>query len=355
MEINEPYLTIAGQSAPGDGICLRGNQVTIRAHDVVVRYLRFRPGDISGGEVDALDIMGESHDVIVDHCSATWSTDEALSPSGAIRDITIQWSLIAEGLNRSVHRKGAHGYGSLARAIGGVTFHHNLWAHNDARNPRLGDNYGQPPWPVFDVRNNVIYNYGAIASGMTGDRLSVNYVRNYIRPGPSSNTRRGIIVLTDTAAASYHVEGNVVDGRDEVTADNAKLFDKIEHAGRALVTMVTAPFDVPPVHTTSASDALRDVLAGVGATLPVRDAIDARIVRAVEQRGGSVIDSQTQVGGWPEYRTSAPAVDTDSDGMPDAWERAHQLDPADPTDGARIAASGYTNLENYLNGLAAKR
>ena len=130
--------------------------------------MRFRPGDSGGQEVDALNVAGDSHHVLVDHVSASWAVDENLSASGAIHDVTIQWSLIAEGLNHSVHSKGAHGYGSLVRAVGGVTLHHNLWAHNDSRNPASGTTYGNPPFPVFDVRNNVIYDYGAIASGMTG-------------------------------------------------------------------------------------------------------------------------------------------------------------------------------------------
>ena len=345
IEITEPYLTVAGQSAPGDGICIRGYHVSIRTHDVIMRYLRFRPGDIAKAEVDSLDIMGESHDVIIDHCSATWSVDENLSPSGAVHDITVQWCLIGEALNRSVHSKGAHGYGSLVRAVGGVTLHHNLWAHNSARNPRLGDNYGAPPFPVFDVRNNVIYDYGDMASGLTGDRLSANYVANYIRAGPSSNRARGIIVLADTADVTYFVQGNVVDGRPEVTADNARLFDRTELKGRRLVTLAAKPFVTPPVRTTSAPDALAEVLAKVGATLPLRDAVDARIVRQVEQRSGSIIDSQAQVGGWPEYRSAAAAPDSDSDGMPDAWERAHGLDPAES--GRRIEARGKRRLHRH--------
>ena len=143
LDIREPFLTVAGQTAPGDGIAIRGAQVSIQTHDVIVRHLRFRPGDIAKAEADALNIVGDSHDVIVDHCSASWSVDEALSPSGALRDVTVQWSIIAEALNHSIHSKGAHGYGSLVRAVGGVTLHHNLWAHNTARNPRLGDNYGR--------------------------------------------------------------------------------------------------------------------------------------------------------------------------------------------------------------------
>lgn len=309
LVIREPFLTLDGASAPGDGVCVRGDEVSIRTHDVVVRHLRFRPGDISGREVDALNIMGDSHHVIVDHVSASWAVDENLSASGAIHDVTIQWSLIAEGLNHSVHSKGAHGYGSLIRAAGGVTLHHNLWAHNDSRNPRLGDNYGNLPYPVFDVRNNVVYDYGAIASGMTGDHLSANYVGNYIRPGPSSNRTRGPIALTDTAAVTYFIRDNVVEGRDELTADNARLFDRRQVDGRALFTLVTRAFPAPPVRTTSALDALRDVLAGAGATRPRRDAVDARLVREVEQRSGRIIDSQAQVGGWPDYRGAGKLPD----------------------------------------------
>ena len=300
LVIRQPFVTIDGSTAPGGGVCIRGDEVSIRTHDVIVRHLRFRPGDIAGREVDALNVMDDSHHVLIDHVSASWAVDENLSASGGIHDVTIQWSIIAEGLNRSVHSKGAHGYGSLVRAVGGVTLHHNLWAHNDSRNPRLGDNYGKGPYPVFDVRNNVIYDFGAIASGMTGDRLSANYVNNYIRPGPSSRGARGVIVLTDTAQASFYVEGNVIDGRDGTT-DRA-LFDRTELEGRPLVTLVDRPFPAPPVPTTAAAVALKEVLAGAGATRPRRDEVDTRLVHEVEQRGGRIIDSQKDVGGWAGYR-----------------------------------------------------
>ena len=357
VTIAEPFLTIAGQTAPGDGICIRGHQVSITAHDVVVRYLRFRLGDLQKAEEDSFSIVGDAHDVVVDHCSATWSVDENLSPSGGIADITVQWCLIAESLNNSVHSKGAHGYGSLARGSGGVTFHHNLWAHNSARNPRLGDNYGKPPYPTFDVRNNVIYDYGEMASGMTGDCLRANYVNNYVRPGPSSNRARGIIVFTDTAEAQFFIQGNVVDGRDELTADNVALFDRVEHEGRRLVTVSATPFDAPTVKTTSAKEALADVLAGVGAgaVLPRRDPVDARIIESVEKRSGKIIDSQREVGGWPEYRSGMAPMDRDKDGMPDTWERAHGLDPLNGADAAKKkAGAGYTNIEMYLNELAGR-
>jgi pectate lyase len=347
--IREPFLTIAGQTAPGDGICFRGQSIEIRTHDVVVRHLRFRPGDLSRAEVDGVTVASGARRVILDHCSAGWSVDESLSLSSDVADVTVQWCLIAEALNRSVHRKGPHGYGSLVRATGGVTLHHDLWAHNDARNPRLGDNYGRPPWPLFDVRNNVIYDYGGIASGMTGDNLRANYVGNYVRPGPSSDTKRGVVVLTDTAAVSYYVAGNVVEGRPEVTADNRLLFDRVEAGGRRLVTLFDRPFDAPPVRTVDAAEALREVLAGAGATRPRRDTVDARVVREVEACAGRIIDSQQEVGGWPAYASGPSPADADADGMPDDWERAHGLDPAYPGDGPRAGRTGWTNLEAYLN------
>jgi hypothetical protein len=294
ITVTEPYLTLDGSSAPGDGVCVRGSGLIIRSHDVIVRHMRFRPGDINGAEVDALNVAGDSHHVLIDHVSASWAVDENLSASGAIHDVTIQWSLIAEGLNNSVHAKGAHGYGSLVRAVGGVTLHHNLWAHNDSRNPRIGDNYGAPPWPTFDVRNNVIYDYGDVAHGMVGDRLSANFVNNVIRPGPSSDAKKPPIALTDTAAVEYYLAGNHVEGRNP--GAGLALFN---HAER--VTLAKAPFAAPPVTTSSAEAALEDVLAGAGATLPRRDAVDARIVGEVRGRSGKIIDSQKQVGGWPEY------------------------------------------------------
>lgn len=353
IRVKEPFITIAGQSAPGDGICLRGASFLIETHDAIVRHLRVRTGDRVAEEYDAIGIGDPSHDVILDHCSASWSVDEALSPSGAIRDVTVQWCIIAEGLNRSVHKKGAHGYGSLVRAIGGLTMHHNLWAHNTARNPRLGDNYGKPPFPTFDIRNNVMYDFGGVCSGMTGDKLEANYVANYIRPGPSSNRRRGPIVLTDTASVTYYLDGNVVEHRPELTADNSKMFDRAEKDGRKLVEVVKRPFGTPPVKTTSARAAFEAVLAEAGACRPVRDAVDSRLVSEARNRTGSVIDSQWEVGGWPVYRSARPPVDSDRDGMPDGWETGRGLNPHDPSDAAKDRdGDGYTNLEEYLNSLA---
>ena len=337
-----PYLTIAAQTAPADGICLRDHQIVIDTHDVIVRYLRSRPGDISGKEVDAISIAGSSRNVIADHCSATWSVDECLSPSGGIADVTVQWCLIAEGLNHSVHKKGPHGYGSLVRAAGGLSLHHNLWAHNPGRNPRLGDNYGRPPFPTFDVRNNVIYDYGG--PSVTGDHLEANYINNYIRPGPDTK-RRETIGPTATAALKFYLDGNELAGK--ITAD---LFAKMEG-----VTIARTPFAAPPVHTVSAAEAYQVVLADVGANVPVRDAVDARIIADVRNGAGRFVDSQKQVGGWPDYRPGAPPRDTDGDGIPDDWETAHGLNPNDPNDAAKMRPSGYTAIEEYINSLARAR
>jgi pectate lyase len=351
IRITEPFLTIAGQTAPGDGICLRRYNFGIETHDVVVRFIRSRLGPESGKEMDSISIGGDSRNVILDHCSASWSVDEVLSPSGAVADVTVQWCIIAEGLNKSVHHKGAHGYGSLVRAVGGLTMHHNLWAHNIARNPRLGDNYGKPPFPVFDIRNNVMYDY-VTCSGMTGDILSANYVANYIRPGPSSKSTKGPIVLTKTANVKYYIKGNVVEASPEMTADNSKMFDPVEAEGRKLITLVPKPFDAPKVTTSPAREAYKMVLERVGATAPLRDAVDRRLVSEVTNRTGSVINSPQQVGGWPAYRNGTPPQDTDNDGIPDDWEKAHGLNPKDPSDASRQGPDGYTNIEKYLNGIA---
>jgi hypothetical protein len=199
-----------------------------------------------------------------------------------------------------------------------------------------------------------MYDFGHICSGMTGDRFEANYVANYIRPGPSSRTDRAPIVLTDTADVRYYVSGNVVEGRPAMTAANAKLFDRPERDGRKLVTVVDQPFSTAPVRTTSAQLAFEQVLERAGAIRPVRDAVDARIVNQVRMRTGSIIDSQSEVGAWPAYKAARPPVDTDGDGIPDAWEKARKLNPRDAADASLDADhDGYTNIEEYINSLAA--
>jgi pectate lyase len=350
--IKNAFVTIAGQTAPGDGICLRNYTFIIATHDVVVRYLRSRLGDVSKQEADSITLAAGAENVILDHCSASWSVDEALSLAGNVSNVTVQWCLIAEGLNHSKHTKGAHGYGSLSRANGAVTWHHNLWAHNNARNPRLGDNYGRPPYPTFDVRNNVIYNYGEIASGLTQGVLKVNYVGNYIRPGPDSKATTPIRV-GGPSDLNYYIRDNVFEGNSAATADNSLFFDPVMINGKRQVQTVAEPFKVEPVTTVSAQNAYEMVLRMVGASLPRRDSVDARIVSEVRQRKGSIIDTQEQVGGWPTLRSKVAPVDSDDDGMPDSWERRQGLNRHNPADGSTDKdGNGYTNLEEYLNSIS---
>ncbi len=353
--ITQPNITIAGQSAPGDGICTRYYTFGVQnTHDVIVRFIRCRLGDQMSQESDSLDINNGCHDIIFDHCSATWSVDECLSTSGDDANLTIQWCLIAEGLNHSLHTKGDHGYGSLARANGPVSWLHNLWAHNNSRNPRLGDQYNTGTHPQFDVRNNVIYDFGSIASGLTQGFFNANYVGNYIKPGPSSTGKTPIHMGPDSTI-NFFLEKNIFEGHDDFTKDNSKFIDNLELAGKPVAKTVDKPFPDPfplvPVNTTSAADAYKHVLAAVGACLPARDKADARIVEEVRKGAGKIINSQDEVGGWPELKSQPAPADTDKDGMPDAWEISHGLNPNDPADAnADPDKDGYTNLEEYLNG-----
>jgi hypothetical protein len=351
--VRSPFLTLAGQSAPGDGICLRDYPFQVATHDVVVRYLRSRLGDAVGRPEDSIDLLNGSSNVVLDHCSATWSIDECLSLSGKVSNATVQWCLIAEPLDRSKHPKGAHGYGSLMRANGPVSLHHNLWAHARSRNPRFGGDYDRPPFPSFDFRNNVVYDFGHTCSGITQGTFPVNYVGNTLLPGPSS-TAHTAITIGGPSDLTFYLQGNTLDGKDLASSDTGRVFSRMEIDGARQVRIVEAPFPAPPVRTLAAGEACEAVLKGVGASLPVRDAVDSRIVDEVRSRKGSIINSQAQVGGWPEYRSAEPARDSDGDGMPDAWESAHGLNPGDPGDaGLDRNGDGYTNVEEYLNSLTS--
>ena len=362
--ITEPFITIAGQTAPGDGICLRGYGLRVDTHDVIIRFLRCRAGDnLVAERDDALSVGGNSQNVIVDHCSVSWGTDETLSTSGRTSNLTVQWCIISEALHYSIHHEGQHGMGTLARASGGVTFHHNLWAHNNQRNPRLGDAYNEPPPPTFDVRNNVMYNYGKYCNGINSGEYTVNFVANYIKPGPDSDLRNLPIVLRQDTKAVYYINNNVVDGFPELTEKNRKMLEPqiineianqnyipTQKQLTDLVTFVDMPIKVPSVTTLSALNAYYDVLNKVGATVPVRDQVDERVINEVKFGTGSIIDSQFQVGGWPTYHFGRPFKDSDRDGMPDEWERANGLNPMDDSDNmSDLDEDGYTNIEEYIN------
>lgn len=349
LKITEPRVTIAGQTAPGDGICLTNYGTQIEADDVVVRHLRFRPGDSVGKEMDALAVY-QCRNVILDHCSASWSIDETLSVTGeGCGDVTVQWCFITESLDQSVHAKGTHGYGSLIRTDGGVTYHHNLYAHHRTRCPRPGT-YGKPPGLLLDFRNNVVYDWISPAGYTSDDAARINYVGNYLKPGPST-TERAYMFNIGGAATHMFVAGNKLDfSRLRGPGD----WDWIEHAEP--VNKLSEELAAAPVKTDSAEQARDRVLAEGGATRPRRDAIDARVVGDVQSGGGKVINSPKDVGGLPSFVGSEAPQDADSDGLPDAWEARHGLNSADAADQAQDAdGDGYTNLEEWLNATDPRR
>lgn len=363
LKIREGRITIAGQTAPGGGITLRDQTLVISADDVVIRFIRSRLGSESKVEGDAIWISGGWR-IILDHVSASWSVDETLSASARYRevgqgfhDLTVQWSIIAESLARSIHVKGDHGYGSLIRGGDGsrISFHHNLWANHMARMPRPGNYDGpdkDPIGPLFDFRSNVFYNWGKGHAGYNADkatRATYNFVDNAYVPGPNSEKR--VAFQESNLEAKAYFAGNSMDG--VVPADPWSLvtFTIPEPAGYRLA----APIEVAPVTPEPADKAYERVLADAGASV-WRDPVDRRIVEGVRTRAGKVINTQADVGGWPDLPAGKPAKDTDGDGMPDAWEAAHGLDPR-KADGAALAkdGSGWTNLELYLADAAKAR
>ncbi len=345
LNVHNPYITIAGQTAPGAGICLKNHSASVsRAHDVVIRYLRFRPGDVAKRELDSFCIIG-GENIIIDHCSASWSIDETLSTQRA-KKVTVQWCIISEPLNRSFHHKGEHGLASLINAVGGVSFHHNLYAHSVSRNPRP-QNYG-----LFDFRNNVIYNWGDRAGYCTTEPLKLNYVGNYLRPGPSTKpkARRTAFFFGGELNRAY-LGGNVMEDFPESRLDNWLMANTRDKGALRKVIAVDAPFPAPPVKTDPAELAYERVLADAGATLPARDDVDTRVIRQIREGTGGIIDSQEDVGGWPKLASAEAPVDTDRDGMPDEWEQRFGLDPEDPSDNnADADGDVYTNIEEYING-----
>ena len=359
LVISNGRVTIAGQTAPGAGVTLKNFGLRVAADEVIVRFIRSRPGDGAGFGTDAISVSS-GRNVIIDHCSASWSTDETLSVSPAddsafrpLDAVSVQWSIISESLNRSVHAKGAHGYGSLIRGNGGgrYSFHHNLWAHHLARMPRPGNYVSaqyDPVGPVMDFRNNVFYNWGRRYSGYNADTDSLaryNFVNNAYIPGPDST---GTVAFAESnPLAVMHFSGNYMAGKP--VTDPLEVLELPE--GSALAP---APLPSGQIRTEPVPDALARVLEFSGASLR-RDTVDSRIVAEVTSGGGRIIDDESEVGGWPVHSPTPAPRDQDADGMPDTWERERGLDPADPSDGASDRdGDGYTNLEDYLNGLVTQ-
>jgi hypothetical protein len=373
VEVNHPYLTLAGQTAPGAGVCIRGQSVHINTHDVVIRYMRFRRGNLKVRD-DALGGYPIAN-LIVDHVSASWGLDENLSlyrwikhEGDAMRkmpleNVTIQWSISSEALDRFHHAFGGTWGGKPC------TFHHNLFACNTGRNPSIGMN------GPFDFRNNVLFNWvhRTVDGGDGSSR--VNLVANYYKAGPATvdeALRHRICKLQGRwekddypGCGLWHIEQNHVEGYPAMTADNwagGVYFAEAEEVKGTIVPKATEgevrayrPFPAPAVRTESAEAAFEHVLGHAGASLPRRDDVDVRIIEAVRTgrvtHGNGIIDAPSDVGGWPAYPGGPAPADEDRDGMPDEWESRHGLDRRDASDAASDAdGDGYTAIEEYLNG-----
>lgn len=374
LNISNNDLTLAGQTAPGDGICLKNYGIRLEADNVIIRFIRIRPGDSAGEENDAITAT-RNRNILIDHCSFSWAVDEVASFYDNT-NFTMQWCIISESLFKSVHRKGEHGYGGIWGGLN-ASFHHNLISDHTSRNPRFcGPRYSRKPEnEKVDFRNNVIYNWG-FNSVYGGEEGSYNMVNNYFKPGPATrkNVRSRILNLTqmffnpainpDTLHAGwFFIEGNIMDGNPEVSENNwngGVQFKGIDQAMMAR-SRLSKPVPYYPVHTTDAKTALADVLKGAGASL-VYDAVDKRILQETitgiekygatfEGGGKGIIDSQSEVGGWPELKMAPPIKDSDNDGMRDDWERKNKLNPARADNNEYTLDHSYTNIETYINSL----
>lgn len=399
-------LTIAGQTAPGQGICIARYPVSLSADNVIVRYLRFRVGNESGMEPDGLS-GSEHRNIIVDHCTISWSVDETCSIYGN-KYATVQWCLISESLRMAGHSKGAHGYGGI---VGGtyMSFHHNLMAHHESRVPRLGPHRMTQEHEYVDMRNNVLYNWAGQGC-YGGEGMLVNIVNNYYKPGPATPKNGPVsyriasvgVRTTDYCHrpdgspnswapmehvwGKFYVDGNVMEGDEETTRDNwtRGIYAQIQkdkcdgtytEATRDSIRLYV-PLETDVVTTHTAREAYDLVLAYAGCSKQ-RDCIDQRIVEETRQGTatyyGSVSESAGDYPGlidlpqdvmpagatspWPQLMATdeemAAIKDTDGDGMPDSWETAHGLNPDNASDGNEVSLSreGFTNLEVYLNSL----
>lgn len=400
LDIAIGNVTIAGQTAPGDGICVADYPVAIKANNVIVRYMRFRLGNknVLLNGADGWDAFGgmDQENIIVDHCSVSWSIDECLSVLGN-KNTTVQWCLVAQSLVNSGHSKGAHGYGGNWGGSG-ASFHHNLIAHHGSRTPRLGPRPTTQLDERMDMRNNVIYNFGGNGC-YGGEGMTVNIVNNYYKPGPGSPTDKkgyriaGIGIRTNEYVETYpayapalhlwgkyFVTGNYNTKYSSVNNDNWTygIINQIDASGcDGTFTAETKdsiklaePMDFVATTTHSADDAYDRVLDYAGASLS-RDSFDELMVSDARNGAASYTgkglskgfvnsqddnrpaDAADDWSAWPTLNSTAAPVDTDGDGMPDEWEKSNGLDPSDPSDGKTIGTDGYSNLENYLNSLVA--
>jgi len=361
LVVNKSNLTIAGQTAPG-GIAVTGFETRIAsASDVVIRYVSFRLGDRNIGAVEDSVRLVNANRIVLDHVSTAWGLDETLSVTRC-NDITVQHSIVAETLNPA-----NHAYGSLVRGNidaanpGGYTFHHNLWIHNDRRNPALGSYQEEDKDADLEVEllNNVIHNWGArsMHTVESRDPLRINMINNIFIAGPSTSSGSADEVLRAEIFQGdvnvYH-SGNRIDS-DKDAAHNPQPVTNSMFVESFLadITFAGSPYAFSGMVPEETAAAYSNVLQFAGSSLH-RDAVDLRLVQDVTNRTGAIIVSQNDVGGYPVIVGGTAPPDGDGDGMPDDWENARGLDPDDPADRNDIASNGYTQLENYLNTLTGE-
>jgi pectate lyase len=365
LVLANPFITLAGQTAPGGGITLKTHPSNHRsaltvartAHDVVIRHIRSRPGPHetaprkarSGPEADtseikdAIQILG-ARNVILDHCSASWATDEVVSTFYDAQDITIQWCIIAEALHRSRPDQQLPGKGLLIGSKGGrrISVHHNLLVHNVGRNPLI------KAGGIVDVVNNVVLAPGTVAMAIDaehGDGLA-NFVGNHVLAPKADGLVYGLAVV-GPGTFSLFLKDNLGPHRSRDTESEALFVNPANNGRRWLAA---TRHEAPLVTTATAAEAHEAVLAGAGCTRPMRDAVDERIIQDVRKGITRLVNDPREVGGWPPLAPGSAPADSDHDGMPDAWEKQHGLNPRDPADGpADRDGDGYTNVEEFLN------
>jgi len=403
INISKNNLTILGQTAPGDGVCFSGNNIKVSGENIILRYLRFRVGSkLKDGSYtraqDGLEITDNTRNVIIDHCSISWGTDENLS-AYAVKDVTIQWSIIAEALNQSIHAKGEHGYAGIWGGVN-LTVHHNLIATHKSRNPKIGTSETvamtagyRDDETVVDIRNNVIYNWGDKAGYGAENGAEVNIVNNYYKPGPATPAGKRSRIFELSPGNKYqpnwsgkiYASGNYIDvDSNDSDKTNADLVNKnnwqVERRTGVYLDASNPSYvklDAPnttylkdyPIVTQTAQEAYQAVLNGAGARLPKLDVVDQRIINNVINRtapmgsNGSVglVDDPTDGSkgapegiyneyGYPEYSYDPSSIptDTDRDGIPDIWEDRMGLNKLNPNDSVNIGPDGYTWLEIYV-------
>jgi hypothetical protein len=386
--VHNPYCTIAGQTAPGDGICLADYGAgAYGSHDVIIRYMRFRIGDSANRAMDGAG-LGSCDHCIMDHCSISWSSDEGTSSRGA-KNITFQRNIVAEALHHGPHYRASdrtkletHAFaGSISGNIG--SYHHNLLADCTDRNWSLAGGLNQSGHYAgfLDIRNNVVYNWTARTTD--GGVKELNYVNNYYKPHAPNPFVKWLLKLDPINPAwgteSYYMTGNVLEG----FVDESNNWNAFQN-GAEVEKQVRVDHELFPsyVKTHTAREAFTNVLANVGANFPKSDVIDLHIIKDTHDgtaeytgtRGptygdrpspnfAGIIDTQSDDKSafgspnfpWPEYKTYNVPLDSDHDGIPDAWEKAHGLNPNDPSDANQdLNGDGYTNLEKYLNSLVGE-